>query len=121
MYRLADLRNKLSGAERIRAHIGGGSQIANSVGQTAELAPNASIDQIAAAMRILKIVTKEPMTIADQLKLARARLEEARNRASSAVAESTQVANLALESIALVEKDTADMRAELVGLNGGPA
>lgn len=60
-------------------------------------------------------------TIAEELKAARAKLAEARQSASSAVAESAHVSGLALEEVAKVVKETEDMRAELAGLNGGPA
>lgn len=60
-------------------------------------------------------------TIAEDLKAARAKLQQARQNASSAVAESANVASLVMEEIAKVEKETEEMRAEIAGLNGGPA
>ena len=61
------------------------------------------------------------MSIADDLKAARARLQQARQGAAAAVAESGNVAGLVMEEIAKVEKETEEMRAEIAGLNGGPA
>ena len=61
------------------------------------------------------------MSIADDLKAARAKLMQARQGAAAAVAESGNVAGLVMEEIAKVEKETEEMRAEIAGLNGGPA
>lgn len=60
-------------------------------------------------------------TISEDLKAARAKLQQARQSASNAVAESANVAGLVMEEIAKVEKETEEMRAEIAGMNGGPA
>ena len=60
-------------------------------------------------------------TLAEDLKAARARLQQARQGAASAVAESGNVAGLVMEEVAKLEKETEEMRAEIAGLNGGPA
>jgi hypothetical protein len=87
-----------------------------------EVGPMASNDEIRLALENPFIKTENTkMSIADDLKAARARLQQARQGAASAVAESASVAGLVLEEIAKVEKETEEMRAEIAGLNGGPA
>lgn len=61
------------------------------------------------------------MTIADELKAARAQVAEARQAAANAVAESVSASNLAKQEAAKALKEAQDLRAELAGLtNGGP-
>jgi hypothetical protein len=87
-----------------------------------EVGPMASNDEIRLALENPFIKTENTkMSRADDLKAARARLQQARQGAASAVAESASVAGLVLEEIAKVEKETEEMRAEIAGLNGGPA
>lgn len=99
-----------------------GNQLIHIGDKTLEVGPMASNDEIAAALQNPFIRTENTkMSIADDLKAARARLQQARQGAASAVAESANVAGLVLEEIAKVEKETEEMRAEIAGLNGGPA
>jgi hypothetical protein len=99
-----------------------GNQVFHFEDRDLEVGPMASNDEIRAALKNPWIRTENTkMSIADDLKAARARLQQARQNASNAVAESASVASLVLEEIAKVEKETEDMRAEIAGLNGGPA
>lgn len=60
-------------------------------------------------------------TIAEQLKAARAQLAEARQGASSAVAESASASSAVLVEVNKVLKEASDLRAEVAELtNGGP-
>ena len=99
--------------------------IINLDGQEITIGSMATDEQIAAEIakiRQIQGINEKPMpTIAEELKAARAKLAEARQSASSAVAESAHVSGLALEEVAKVVKETEEMRAELAGLNGGPA
>lgn len=99
-----------------------GNQIFNFADKSIEVGPMASNDEIAVALQNPWIKTENTkMSISDDLKAAKAKLQQARQNASSAVAESAQVAGLVLEEIAKVQKETEDMRAEIAGMNGGPA
>jgi len=99
-----------------------GNQLIHIGDKTLEVGPMASNHEIATALQNPFIRTENTrMSIADDLKAARARLQQARQSASSAVAESAQVAGLVMEEIAKVEKETEEMRAEIAGMNGGPA
>jgi phosphopantothenate synthetase len=60
-------------------------------------------------------------TLGEDLKAARAKLLQARQGAAAAVAESGNVASLVIEEISKLEKETEEMRAEIAGMNGGPA
>lgn len=60
-------------------------------------------------------------TLGEDLKAARAKLQQARRGAAEAVAESANVAGLVIEEIAKLEMETEEMRAEIAGMNGGPA
>jgi hypothetical protein len=60
-------------------------------------------------------------TIAEQLAVARAKLAEARQGASDAVADSADAARVVLAEIEKVQKETAELRAEVATLtNGAP-
>lgn len=59
-------------------------------------------------------------TLGEDLKAARAKLQQARQGAANAVSESANVAGLVIEEIAKLEKETEEMRAEIAGMNGGP-
>jgi hypothetical protein len=99
-----------------------GNQIFHFEDRDLEVGPMASNAEIAAALQNPWVRTENTkMSIADDLKAARARLQAARQNAASAVAESGNVAKLVLEEVAKVEKETEEMRAEIAGLNGGPA
>ena len=61
------------------------------------------------------------MTIADDLKAARAEIAAARQEAANAASESRDAANLVKQEAAKARKEAADLRAEIAGLtNGGP-
>lgn len=60
-------------------------------------------------------------TLGEDLKAARARLQQARQGVVNAVTESGNVAGLVIEEVAKLEKETEEMRAEIAGMNGGPA
>jgi hypothetical protein len=99
-----------------------GNQILHFEDRDLEVGPMASNAEIRAALQNPWVRTENTkMSIADDLKAARARLQAARQNAASAVAESGNVAKLVLEEVAKVEKETEEMRAEIAGLNGGPA
>jgi len=113
----------IEGAEHLTMSYGpGGQQLIHIADKTVAVGPMASNEEIRLALENPFIKTENTkMSIADDLKAARARLQQARQNASSAVAESANVAKLVMEEIAKVEKETEDMRAEIAGLNGGPA
>jgi hypothetical protein len=99
-----------------------GNQLVTIEDRTIEVGPMASVDEIKLALLNPWIKTENTkMSISDDLKAARAKLQQARQNASSAVAESANVAGLVMEEIAKVEKETEEMRAEIAGMNGGPA
>lgn len=60
-------------------------------------------------------------TLGEDIKAARENLRKAREQAASAIAENGNVTSLVIEEIAKLEKETEEMRAEITGLNGGPA
>jgi hypothetical protein len=71
--------------------------------------------------RIRAQVEKPMPTIAEQLAAARAKLAEARQGASDAVADSADAARVVLAEIEKVQKETAELRAEVATLtNGAP-
>lgn len=59
------------------------------------------------------------MTIAEQIRAAKAKIAEAREGAASAVKETEQVAGLAAEEVAKLDAMNKELRDELAGLNGG--
>jgi hypothetical protein len=89
-------------------------------GQEITLPKAATDEQIAAEIGKLRIERPMP-TIAEQLADARAKLAAARKSASDAVADSADAASVVLRQIEKVQKETADLRAEVASLtNGGP-
>jgi hypothetical protein len=85
--------------------------------------PKAASDQHV-AYEIEKIRPKGKLympTIAEQLAEARAKLAAARQGASDAVADSADAARVVMAEIEKVQKETAELRAEVATLtNGGP-
>jgi predicted nucleic acid-binding Zn-ribbon protein len=87
--------------------------------------------RLAAAMEQLKGATEPPPipaekttmpTIAEQLKAARAKLAEARDGATNAIAQSDDASRVVLGEVNKVLKEAEDLRAEVAELtNGGPA
>jgi hypothetical protein len=101
-----------------------GNQLITVDGKTVEVGPMASNDEIRLALQnpFIRTENTKIMTIADQLKAARAQLAEARQGASNAVAESADASRVVLQEAQKVLKEAADLRAEVAELtNGGPA
>lgn len=70
---------------------------------------------------VYELSRERAMTIADQLKAARAQLAEARKAAADVVAQSTDAARLVMQEVEKAKKEADDLRAEMAALtNGGP-
>jgi hypothetical protein len=101
-----------------------GNQILHVADRSIEVSPAASNEEIRLALQnpFIRTENTKIMTIADQLKAARAQLAEARQGASNAVAESADASRVVLQEAQKVLKEAADLRAEVAELtNGGPA
>ncbi len=138
---LADLKAELGdvrGVDTLSVRYGDGLQFVTYNGRTTALSESASIDEIRMALNLAKIdgfiapvafvdiaqikEIRNMATIAEQLAEARAKLAEARKGAADAVADSADAASVVLREIEKVQKETAELRAEVAALtNGGPA
>ncbi len=123
------------GVDTLSVRYGDGLQFVTYNGRTTALPESASIDEIRRALNLQKIDSiiapvafadmaqtaeiPNMATIAEQIRAAKEKIAGARQGAASAVAETAQVANLAAEEVAKLDKMNEELRAELAGLNGG--
>jgi hypothetical protein len=127
VYELKAAFRGVEGSEALTvSYAANGNQLINIGDKTLEVGPMASNDEIRFALMNPFIPTENTRleimpTIAEQLKAARAKLAEAREGATNAIAHSHDASQAVLGEVNKVLKEADDLRAEVAELtNGGP-